>query len=194
MSDSKELLVVAGANGTGKTTFALEYVARSGVAYLGADAIAESLSEHDSVSVRFQAGREFLARVADRLNGTESFVVETTMSGVGFRKTLQHARASAFTISIVYLYVDNPETCIARIAQRVRMGGHHVPEVDVRRRFWRSISNFWNVYREMADHWVVMYNAQSQVQNVVAGSGSTFSIRDTESFAQFQRFVEEPSQ
>ena len=182
---------MAGANGTGKTTFALEYVAQHGVAYLGADAIAETLSPGDALSARFQAGRQFIATVNDRLNGSGSFVIETTLSGIGIRRTLEMARRSKFAISIVYLYLDDPTVCISRIEGRVRKGGHHVPDEDVRRRFARSIDNFWNVYREMADNWVVIYNATGQAQDVVVGSRAQFTVRDTTLFAGFLKLVED---
>jgi len=91
---------------------------------------------------------------------------------------------------MAYLYLDSVDTCISRIEERVRKGGHDVPISDVRRRFGRSIRNFWNVYRELADHWVVMYNATGQVQCVAAGSHSASSIRDTDLFAKFIRLVE----
>jgi len=183
-------VIVAGANGTGKTTFALEYVAQHGVAYLGADAIAETLSPGNALSVRFQAGRQFLAMVNDRLDGRDSFVIETTLSGIGIRRTLEKARRSQFAISIVYLYLDSPTFCISRIEERVRKGGHHVPDEDVRRRFSRSIGNFWSVYREMAENWVVIYNATGQVQDVVAGSHAQFTVRDTTLFADFLKLIE----
>lgn len=63
MAIPKELIVVAGANGTGKTTFAHEYVAEHGIAYLGADTIAETISSADPTSARFQAGRQFVTKV-----------------------------------------------------------------------------------------------------------------------------------
>jgi len=190
LAQSKEFLIVAGPNGSGKTTFALEYVAQVGVAYLGADAIAEEIAPGNALSVRFRAGRQFLAQVNDRLAGSTSFAIETTLSGVGFRQTLSRARRSNFTISIVYLYLDSADTCISRIQERVRKGGHHVPDEDVRRRFDRSIRNFWKIYRDMADNWVVLYNAGWQVQDVAAGSRDRSSVRDTNLFGEFMRLVE----
>ncbi len=190
MAQGKELLVVAGPNGSGKTTFALEYAAQAGVAYLGADAIAEEIAPGNALSARFQAGRLFFKSVNDRLRGNESFVVETTLSGVGFRQTINKARGSRFTISIVYLYLDSADTCISRIEERVRKGGHHVPDADVRRRFGRSIRNFWHIYRMMADRWVVVYNPLGQVQDVVAGSRDESTVRDTSLFTEFIRLAE----
>lgn len=186
---NKELIIVAGANGTGKTTFALEFVANYGVEYLGADRIAEELSPGDVTRARFQAGKEFILRVNERLNGSKSFVIETTLSGVGMKRTIELARRFDFSISIIYLYLDSPDLCISRVSQRVRKGGHHVPQADVRRRFVRSITNFWNVYRQMADNWVIVYNAMTQSQDVATGSKDQVAVRDSNQYCKFLNLV-----
>lgn len=190
MGKRKELIVVAGANGTGKTTFANEYVGEHGVSYIGADAIAQSISASDPTKVRILAGKQFAAEVNSHLGGNKSFLVESTLSGQTFRKTLKQAQDAQFRIVIFYLFVDSPETCLTRIEQRVRKGGHHVPEADVRRRFARSLTNFWNTYRNMADNWIVMYNAPHELCDVVAGSREASSIRDTAWFARFRSLLE----
>jgi predicted ABC-type ATPase len=72
----------------------------------------------------------------------ESFVVETTLSGRTMRRLLSRARNAGFEITIVFIYLDSPDTCVARVRERVRGGGHNVPENDIRRRFYRSCANF----------------------------------------------------
>ncbi len=185
MQQPKELLIVAGPNGSGKTTFALGCVAQRAVAYLSADAIAGELAPEDPTSARIQAGRRFLTEVNDRLSGSESLVIETTLSGVGFRRILAKASRAGFVSSIVYICLDSPETCVARVEERARKGGHFVPPDDVRRRFRRSIRNFWTVYRQMADSWVIVYNGSGQFQNVAAGSATSLSVRDSDLFTGF---------
>lgn len=189
MASARELIIVGGANGTGKTTFAQQYVAEFGVAYLGADAIAAELAPHDPASVQIQAGRQFVARVDQHLDRGETFVVESTLSGVTLKRTIEQARLKGYKVSIYYVFVDSPETCVARVAHRVRMGGHSVPEVDIRRRFARSLYNFWHVYRELADKWVVMYNAAGEQVDVATGSKKHSAIRDQDRFAKFRSLL-----
>ncbi|WP_442484686.1 AAA family ATPase [Aeoliella sp. SH292] len=179
MAAARELIIVGGANGTGKTTFAMQYVAEYGVPYLGADAIAAELAPHDPASVQVQAGRQFVVKVNQYLDRGETFVVESTLSGVTLKRTIEQARLKGYKVSIYYVFVDSPDTCVARVALRVRRGGHHVPELDIRRRFGRSMHNFWNVYRELADTWVLMYNGPGLSGDVAIGSHTETSIRDS---------------
>lgn len=173
----------------GKTTLALEYSSQSGVTYIGADAIAESISPGDPVPARLEAGKRFLTAVDEHLSRHESLVVETTLSGRTFRHTIATAKQRGFTISIAYLFLESADTCIARVEERVRKGGHDVPDSDVRRRFGRSLTNFWTIYRQMADTWVLLYNGGGQLQDVAAGSHHSLSIRDTTMFNEFIRII-----
>jgi predicted ABC-type ATPase len=187
---TKELIVVGGPNGAGKTTFADEYVARHSIAYIGADAIAAQMSPDDPAHAQIAASREFLRQIDNAIAGSESIVVESTLSGRTFRQLLNNAKAAGFEITIVYLCLDSADTCVDRVKQRVQKGGHDVPEVDVRRRFVRSIRNFWNLYRPLSDHWLLIYNAGNQPQDVAVGTATDVSIRDAELLSQFQLLID----
>lgn len=189
MASSPELKIVGGANGSGKTTYALEYASQCNISYLGADEIAKRLSPNNVAAAQVEAGRIFLHELKNRISGSESFVVETTLSGLGLRRSIKVARRNGFSLSIVYLYLDSPEVCIARISERVLKGGHHVPDADVRRRFHRSISNFWHIYRSMADNWVLLYNSGDRLQDVALGSDELVTVHDSHEFRRFLALV-----
>ena len=193
MSESpRHLTVVAGPNGSGKTTFAEAYVAeRAGGVYLSADAIAAELSPADPTRARVAAGREFLRRV-DRAIGTiDELILESTLSGRTFRRVVQKARDAKYDVSIVYLYLDSANKCVDRVNERVLKGGHDVPAPDIRRRYFRSMWNFWNLYRPMTDDWFLYYNAHEQPLDVALGDSTEVSIRDE---AIFSRFIERISE
>jgi len=185
-----DLCIVAGPNGSGKTTFAREYLEQNAIAYLSADAIAEQIAPQDPMSARVEAGRRFMTALRDRLARRESLLIETTLSGVGFRRLLSQSQRLRYATSMVYIYLDSPETCTARIAERVRKGGHDVPVDDIQRRFWRSIRNFWTVYRGMVDSWVLVYNALGRFQDVATGSEQGVTVRDSDLFSIFMRLLE----
>lgn len=186
----KELVVVGGPNGAGKTTFAMDYVGKHGWNYLGADAIAAQLAPSDPASEQFAAGRQFLVEVQAAIAGNDSFIVESTLSGVTFSRSIESARQNSFRISIVYVFLESPESCIARVNARVLSGGHFVPEIDIRRRYYRSADNFWHRYRLLADDWILVYNSSSGVQDIASGDVVNVSISDVELFERFLAIAE----
>jgi predicted ABC-type ATPase len=191
MGDSARLLIVGGPNGSGKTTLAIEYAAELGFPYVGADAIAETLDPEDPSRVRIAASRQFIQTVDGHISNQQSLVVESTLSGLTIRQVIGRAQAIGFDVSIAFLFVDSADVCVGRVTERVRKGGHDVLEVAIRRRFGRSVSNFWRIYRELADHWVLLYNGESKVSDIAAGSGDKFTIRDASLYTAFISLVED---
>lgn len=185
------MIVGGGPNGCGKTTVALQYSTDTNIPYVGADAIAANLNPTSPTSVQIEAGRQFLQTIDQLISDGNSCVVESTLSGRTFRHAIQKASENGFVIKVVFVFVDSEEACIARVTERVRKGGHDVPTPDIRRRFRRSIRNFWTFYRELSDHWVRLYNGGSQIQYVAVGSGSNLTIRDVRLHASFLALIGE---
>jgi predicted ABC-type ATPase len=172
---------------------AIEYASEKRIPYVGADAIAETISANDPAGARIEAGRQFLQSVDDHVSRRKSLVVETTLSGRTFANTIAESKQLGYNVSIAYLCLESADACVARVTERVRKGGHHVPDEDVRRRFARSIVNFWTIYRKMADNWVLLYNGTGQLLDVAGGSSDDISVRDTTLFKNFMKIVEMPS-
>lgn len=193
MADSPRLLIVGGPNGSGKTTLALEYADELDLPYIGADAIAATLEPTNPAAARIPAARQFIRSFKDHIVLKRSFVCESTLSGLTLQRFVALARDAGYTISVAFLFVDSAEVCLARVAERVRTGGHHVPEPDIRRRFGRSIRNFRTIYRGLADNWVLLYNGMTTLQDIAVGSGDQAAIRDSDQFAVFMELVGELS-
>ncbi len=138
----KQLIVVGGPNGAGKTTFVEEYLRRHNIVYLGADQMAKEMNPEKPESVAIAAGREFFNRVQEMIRGDDSFIVETTLSGKSFRHSIEHGNEAGFVTTVHFVFNDGPDTSVARVLERVRRGGHNVPEADIRRRYQRSLVNF----------------------------------------------------
>lgn len=135
----KELIIIGGPNGAGKTTFADQYIVDCGGNYISADAIAAQLSPNNPTGVQIAASREFRKQIDVAIANSDRFVVESTLSGRTLQHLLKKAKATAFEITIIYLFLDSADACVDRVHERVQKGGHNVPQMDIRRRFDRKI-------------------------------------------------------
>lgn len=151
--------LIAGPDGVGKTTYArahLRAVAGT-IRFVNADELARGLSPIDPEAGKVDAARLVLTRTAAHIAAGETFALETTLSGHAQMTAVERARARGFRIGLFYFTVPDVATCLERIARRVAMGGHAVPEADVRRRFPRSHANFHR-YAAAADLWRLFDN------------------------------------
>ncbi len=182
---SKQVVIVAGPNGSGKTTFANQYVEVSGYQYLGADAIAAKLAPNQFNDVKIQAGREFFNQMAHLITEGRNIVIESTLSGVGFQRIIHRFKQAHYTITILFIYLETPEIGIRRVKVRVLNGGHDVPEIDIKRRFYRSKNNFWHLYKNQVHSWHLFYNASHSFIEVAVGNSSKLTITDETLFELF---------
>jgi len=186
---SKHVVIVAGANGSGKTTFANQYVKTSGYQYLGADAIAAQLSPQNVDKVKVKAGREFFNQMAQLIAEGKNFIVESTLSGKSFQRLIPRLKKANYTITILFVYLETPEVCIQRVSERVLKGGHDVPKADIKRRYYRSKNLFWDIYKNQADYWHIFYNSLDGFIEIAVGKGTQFNVTNEALFELFLRDV-----
>jgi predicted ABC-type ATPase len=135
------LTIIAGPNGSGKSTLAQSIYFEGRDRLLDPDAIARGLNPLNPSAAAIAAGREVLKRTADYLNRGVTFAVETTLSSRGRVDLIRKAKSRRYEIHLVFIGLDSPEGCIARIRNRAARGGHFIPDGDVRRRYARSVRN-----------------------------------------------------
>ncbi|MCX5751756.1 MAG: AAA family ATPase [Candidatus Saganbacteria bacterium] len=183
---NKRFIIIAGANGTGKTTLAIEFLKKNKIAFLNADNIALSISK-DLGKNRIKAGKQFIAKLENCITLKRSLAIESTLAGKYLIRTIKRVKKLGYTISIIYFFVDTPAVALARIKSRVEAGGHDVPKEDVIRRFSRSKINFWTIYRPLADEWALFYNGMERLIPVASGGKKDFDIINEELFSLFNK-------
>jgi predicted ABC-type ATPase len=151
------IYLIAGCNGAGKTTFAKEFLPKEVkcLRFLNADEIARGLSPLKPSAGAIRAARLLLTQVDEHLRRSETFAMESTLSGKTYIRLFQRARALGYEIELHYLWLSSPSQAIARVRQRVQQGGHHVPASDIRRRFRRSLVHLLDDYLPLATRWAL---------------------------------------
>ena len=151
------IYLIAGCNGAGKTTFAKEFLPKEGkcLRFLNADEIARGLSPLMPSASAIQAGRLLLEQTAESFQCRETFALESTLSGKTYIRLFQQMLKGGYEIELHFLWLSDPSQAIARVKQRVRLGGHDVSAADIRRRFKRGLQHLLDNYLPLATRWVI---------------------------------------
>ncbi len=159
-AENRKIVIIAGPNGAGKTTFARSFLPAEAdlQRFINADLIAAGLAPFAPETAALRAGRLMLKEIELCVRRANSFAFETTLSGVTYLRQIAQWRAQGYAVSLFFLSLPNAETAIARVASRVRQGGHDVPETVIRRRFTAGLENFNRLYKGAVDDWVLYDN------------------------------------
>ncbi len=181
--------VIAGINGAGKTP-ASRHVLLNVLRiprFVNADTIARGLNAFDVESEAAKAGRIMLEHLRELVARRESFAFETTLSARTYDPWLGTLRATGYEVNLYYYWLRSADLAIRRVADRVRGGGHYIPDDTIRRRYPRSVRNFLDLYRPIADHWRVYDNSQGQARLIGFGVSGHEHILDGDAWLDFER-------
>ncbi len=179
-SVNPNVYIIAGPNGAGKTTFARKFLPKYANCrvFINADLIAQGLSPFAPERAAFRAGRLMLEEIETQAERGEDFGFETTLSGKGHLEVIRGLKKRGFEANVFYLWVPDEELTLARIKERVSLGGHDVPKDVVERRFGRSIRNFFGPYRQLADHWILFDNSGAVPREIATSRQSKLHVQD----------------
>lgn len=187
----KTVYIIAGPNGSGKTTFAKlflpDYVQCPN--FVNADLIAQGLAPFEPRAAAMKAGKLVLQQIHEYTNRGVDFAFETTLSGKSYVRLFAELKSKGYSLHLFFLWIPSPELAIARIKDRVVEGGHHVPAEDVRRRFARGLINFFTRYEPLVDSWMLFDNSKAKPILIAKSKNGHKEVVNDELFATIQRTV-----
>ncbi|MCD8093243.1 MAG: zeta toxin family protein [Bacteroides sp.] len=192
MLKDKQLYIISGCNGAGKTT--ASYTVLPEVLqckeFVNADEIARGLSPFNPEGMAIEAGRLMLKRISELMREGESFSIETTLATRSYAQLIQQAQVQGYKVSLIYFWLNSPELAIGRVRRRVSEGGYDIPEEVIRRRYQAGIDNLFGIYMSCVDYWLMADNSQENRVIVAEGGRNTLTeIHDVELFKTIESYV-----
>jgi len=163
MNEGLKVIIIAGPNGVGKTTFAREFLPNEADCpiFINADLISAGLSPFKPETVAFRAGRLMIEEMAAHVRHRRSFAFETTLSGRVYVHKIRQWQGVGYHVKLIFLTLPSSQMAIDRVAARVAQGGHALPEEVIRRRFAAGQENLERIYKPIVDAWILYDNSGS---------------------------------
>lgn len=182
------VVVLAGPNGSGKSTMAAALLqgALAVNEFVNADTIAQGLSAFAPTAAALAAGQIMLRRIRELARERTNFAFESTLAGRSLAPWLADLIDSGYRFHLLFLWLPSAELAVARVAHRVRMGGHDVPEETIRRRYHAGLRNFFGLYQPLAETWRMYDNSRWMTPRLVA-SGEGLAVTDITDKRTWQR-------
>ena len=168
--DALNIVVLAGPNGAGKSTTAKKVVRdQLGILhYVNADTLARGLSEFASEDMAIKAGRIMLEHLHELARSKVDFGLETTLAGKSYARMIDDWKKQGYLFNLIFLWLPSAEMALSRVKDRVRRGGHNIPEDTVRRRYEAGLKNFFHLYEPMCDFFQFFDNSNPKRPRLIA--------------------------
>lgn len=160
----KDLYIIAGCNGAGKTTASFTILPNilNCREFVNADEIARGLSPFQPEKVSFEAGRIMIERINDLLNSKENFAFETTLATRSYRSKIFLAKEKGYNVTLLFFWLQNVNLAVERVRTRVLEGGHHIEADVIKRRYMRGIKNLFEIYLPIVDEVMIFDNSKGK--------------------------------
>ena len=159
--EEKNLYIIAGCNGAGKTTASFTILPEiiECKEFVNADEIARGLSPFQPEKVSFESGRIMINRINELLKENESFAFETTLATKSYKNKIIQAKKQGYTVTLFFFWLNNIELAKERVRIRVIEGGHNIPKDVIERRYLKGIYNLFDIYLPILDGALIFDNS-----------------------------------
>jgi len=161
VTDQKQLWVLAGGNGAGKSTFYTHYLAKHGIKFVNADLIAKTIDPEHPEALSYEAATLAADMREDLIAKGVSFCFETVFSHASKIDFIAMAKAHGYTVILVYIHLIDPSLNEARVYQRTLEGGHDVPAEKIRPRIPRTMKNVKTALSLVDEAWILDNSTES---------------------------------
>lgn len=162
--EEKNLYIIAGCNGAGKTTASFTILPEilNCREFVNADEIAKGLSPFNPDKVAFEAGRIMLNRINELLKEQKSFAFETTLSTKSYKNKIIEAKENGYHVSLLFFWLQTIALAKQRVKTRVKEGGHNIPPNIIERRYKNGIINLFDIYIPIVDSLFIFDNSEGK--------------------------------
>ncbi len=194
----KNLYIIAGCNGAGKTTASYTVLPEmlGCREFVNADEIARGLSPFNPEGSAIQAGRLMIERVLHLMKEGQDFAFETTLATRSYIKLIKKAQSVGYFVTLLFFSLPTPEQAVMRVARRVSQGGHNIPKDVIYRRYYAGLKNLFQLYMPVVDFWSLYDNNTCPTMRIASGwrKGERMEVNDAEHFAEMQKMYNQPEE
>lgn len=194
--NEKNLYIIAGCNGAGKTTasFSILPDILDCKEFVNADEIAKGLSPFQPEKVAFEAGRIMLNRIDELFKNQENFAFETTLATKTYRQKVKFAKENNYNTTLLFFWLRNSNLAKERVKTRVKEGGHNIPNDIIERRYMNGIKNLFDIYLEIVDQVLIFDNSEGKPILIAEKNfGEEIVIHNLEKFNDLKSYYDKRS-
>ena len=136
----RKYILIAGVNGAGKSTLYQTLQSLQSIPRVNTDEILREFGDWRNPADVMAAGKIAVRRILQYFKEEATFSQETTLCGKSILKNIEKAKNRGYFIELHYIGVENVEIAKKRVAERIRRGGHGIPERDIERRCAQMVS------------------------------------------------------
>lgn len=186
-----KLFIISGCNGAGKTTASYTLLPEllDCREFVNSDEFAKSLSPFDPSVASVSASRYMALKIKYLLERNSDFAIETTLATRSLLGIIKEAKAKGYSVTLLYFWLSSPEMALERVRDRVKTGGHNIPDDVVRRRYYMGIKYFFETYSPICDRWVLADNSKPPFTVIAEGNSKLIYIKDDEKYRKIRSLI-----